>query len=109
MDSHKIRARDAAVQRLRVVTTALAAAAGAVALVFGVVAAKAFPGRSTHPSTPSPKRVTRPKAAVAKPPKQSAPSLVSAGSQAQPQAPQAPASPAPAPAPAAPVAVSGGS
>ncbi|MES1248914.1 MAG: hypothetical protein ABUS54_14705 [Actinomycetota bacterium] len=106
MKSDRIRARDAAVRRLRLVTAALGAAAGALALVFGVLASKAFPGHSTTvartATLPAAPRATRH-------PRQSAPTLVQAGSPAPTQQQQPAASPPPSPTPAPPVAVSGGS
>lgn len=113
MDTRRIRARDTAARRLRRLTAALVAAAGALALIFAVVAAKAFPGRTSHPATAPVRKAARPAAATRTPRRrQTAPPLVSVQSQTQPQAP----SPAPAPAPAAPaptaappVVVSGGS
>jgi hypothetical protein len=105
MDTRRIRARDAALVRLRRLTSLLIAGAGVLALAVAGLAAKAFPGRSTRPvgrivhhvvAQPTRRNVT-----------QSAPPLVSNGS----PAPPAPATPQPAPAPTAapPVVVSGGS
>lgn len=93
MDSQRIRARDAALIRLRRLTTAAAAGAGALALGLTGLAAKAFPGRSSHTASTTTVRSTpRP---VTRAATQTPPPLVSAGSQAQSQAPS--------------VAVSGGS
>jgi hypothetical protein len=101
VDTHGIRLRDAAARRLRRITTAAAAGAGVLALVFAGLAAKAFPGRTAHAATkPAPRR-----SAVA--PVQTAPPVVSAGSSAPAPSASAPSSPAPASAP--PAVVSGGS
>ena len=110
MDTRAIRARDAAVQRLRRLTAVLLTGAGTLALVFTVVAAKAFPGRAPHTSV---RRVVRPTATTRQRPtlSQAAPPLTAVGSQtpAEPQAPSASAPPAPVPGPAPSVAVPGGS
>jgi hypothetical protein len=107
MDSHRIRARDAALIRLRRSTAVLAAGAGLLALVFTGIAAKAFPGRSSNaPSTTTVQSTPR---TAARPATQTPPPLVSDGSRAQSQAPSTSAPPAPTPTPAPPVAVSGGS
>ena len=107
MDPHRIRARDAALVRLRRLTAALAAGAGLLALLLTGIAAKAFPGRSSNaPSTTTVQSTPR---TAARPATQTPPPLVSAGSQAQSQAPSAPAPSAPVPTQAPPVAVSGGS
>jgi hypothetical protein len=110
VDSARVRARDAAARRLRRLTAAFVGAFGALALVFGLIAARAFPGRSSGPVVQR-TVVQRPAAPGVKRSPQTAPPLVQIGSEAQP--PPAPTSPSPAPAPAptaaAPVAVSGGS
>lgn len=108
MATSRVHARNAAARRLRRLTAALVAVAGLAALLFAVVAAKAFPGRSSH-QAPARKSV-RVVHAPARQPRQAAPPLVSVGSNAQPQAPAPTPTPAaPAPTAAPPVVVSGGS
>lgn len=104
MDANRIRARDAALRRLRRLTTATVAVAGVLGFAFSGLAAKAFPGRSPHAAPRA--RVARRARVVRRRPAQSPPALVAVDSPSQPQ--PAPA-PAPAPTPAPPVAVSGGS
>ena len=91
--------------RLRRLTAAVVAGAGVLALGFALVAAKAFPGRSSNASVGTVTQVTTTTTRTTHA-AQSAPPLVQIGSQSQPTAP---ASPAPTPTPAAPVVVSGGS
>lgn len=105
MDTSRIRARDAALQRLRRTTRLLAAAAGVLGLVAGGMAAKAFPGRSA--GTTGHAGSTRPAPASTTKATQSAPPLVSVGSPAQPS--PSPSASAPTPSPAPPAVVSGGS
>jgi hypothetical protein len=107
MDTHRIRARDAALIRLRRLTAAVATVAGLLAVVFTGIAAKAFPGRGSHATSTTTVQST-PRTA-ARPATQTPPPLVPNGSQAQPPAPSTSAPPAPTPTPAPPVAVSGGS
>lgn len=106
MDASRIQARDAALRRLRRLTTGAVAVAGLLGLAFSGLAAKAFPGRSSHPT--SRVRVARRAAVARKRPTQSPPALVAVDSPSQPPPAPTPA-PAPAPTPAPPVAVSGGS
>lgn len=104
MDTRTIRARDDGLRRLRRVTLGTTATAGALAIAFAGLAEKAFPGRSSHARTT---RLVHAAPRVAADPKQTAPPLVSVGSQQQPQAQAQQAAPTPTSAP--PVVVSGGS
>jgi hypothetical protein len=107
MDAHhaqRVSDRDAALRRLRRLTTMTLTGAGVLAAGLAGLAAKAVPGRSAHARTlpvthtaPAVPRTAR--AAVAPPP------LVAVDATAPPPA----ASPAPAPTPEPPVVVSGGS
>ena len=94
-------------RRLRRLTTTTAAGAGVLVLAFTGLAAKAFPGRSSHAAA---RTVTRARqAATPRRPSQLPPPLVSVGSSAQSAPPPASAPTPPAPTAAAPAVVSGGS
>ena len=95
----RIRERDAGLRRLRRATALGLAAAGALSVAFGELAAHAFAGRSSTTTTGLTATTT------AKPATATPPPLVSAGSAAQ--APAA-AAQAPTQSQAPPVAVSGG-
>ena len=105
----RIRERDSALNRLRRTTGLALAGTAALAVVFGGLAAKAFPGRS-HKAAST--RVQQ-HVAVRPPPKRIAatpPPLVAAGTAAPAAAPPPPPPPpAPVVTQAPPVAVSGGS
>jgi hypothetical protein len=96
----RIRGRDAGLRRLRRATALGLAAAGALSVVFGELAAKAFSGRSSTTTTV----VTATTAATST--TATPPPLVSAGSAARAAA--ASAAQAPTKSQAPPVAVSGG-
>jgi hypothetical protein len=98
----RIGERDAGLRRLRRATALGLAAAGALSLVFGDLAARAFHGRSSAAKT----RVTVRTSAASQRVVATPPPLVSAGSAAQAAA--AAAAQAPAQSQAPPVAVSGG-
>ncbi len=97
----RIRERDAALRRLRRVTALGLAAAGALSVAFGELAANAFSGRSSTTTTAvtTTTKTTATQATATPPP------LVSAGSDAQSAAS---AAQAPTQSQAPPVAVSGG-
>ena len=105
MDARKIRARDAAARRLRLVTAGAVAGAGVLALGFASLAARAFPG-GTSSHTPVQRTVKHVAVATNRGSQATPPALVPVNVQAAPPASQ-PA--APVQTPAAPVAVSGGS
>ena len=94
----RIRERDAGLRRLRRTTAIVVAAAGALSVAFGELAANAFSGRSGTAKTHAAVGSSSPTKHAATPPP-----LVSSGS-----AVQAPAAQAPAQSQAPPVAVSGG-
>ncbi len=96
----RIRERDAGLRRLRRATALGLAAAGALSVVFGELAANAFSGRSSTTTTTGVAATTTATSATATPPP-----LVSAGSAAQAAAS---AAQAPTQSQAPPVAVSGG-
>src|SRR5689334_25307971 len=58
VNQKRIALRDAGMRKLRRLTTAAAAGAGVLALVFAGLAAKAFPGRSSHTTAPPVRRDT---------------------------------------------------
>lgn len=95
----RIHERDAGLRRLRRATVVALAAAGALTALFGELAAKAFPGRSSTSArhvVRRPVTTTRARAVATPPP------LVSSGAVAQPAPPAQVQSQAP------PVVVSGG-
>lgn len=108
MDTRTIRARDDGLRRLRRLTLGATATAGALAVAFAGLAEKAFPGRSSHARTTT-RLVHAAKPRVAADPAQTAPPLVSVGSQQQAPAQAQPQQAAPTPTAAPPVVVSGGS
>src|SRR5689334_16437240 len=106
VNQNRIALRDAGVRKLRRLTTAAAAGAGVLALVSAGLAAKAFPGRSSHTAALPVRRATPGPARLQS---QSPPPVVSIGAPASSAAPPASAPTPPAPTSAPPTVVSGGS